>query len=374
MARPSHTGRIVPQYSQRVEPRLVASASSPAPVARPALLRLYPALASGPFRLLWLGTLPSMLAWQMNVVAAPYAAFALVGSATVLGVVSLATGVPMLLLSLVGGVMADRLPRRKILLATQGSLALGAAIIAVLTLRGMLQVWHLVALGLTQGIAFSFNMPARQAYMADLVDRPLLGNAVALNNAGMNFCRIVGPAIAGALLALPAAGVGGVFVAIAAMYVTVWLSLLRLPDRPPGGQTDRERSRPTSGREQLLEGLRYLGASPVLLGLLGSAFVALFFGMPYQTLMPLFAERVFEVGAGGLGALMAAVGVGALAGSLAVAAVSQSRHLGRIQVALGIGFGLALVGFALAPSFPLAIVALLLVGFLSAGYTAVNST
>jgi MFS family permease len=262
-----------------------------------------------------------------------------------------------------------------VLLATQGTLGLGAVIAAVLTLRGELQVWHLVAIGAMQGTAFSFNMPARQAYIADLVERPILGNAVALNNAGMNFCRIAGPAMAGAMLAVPRVGVGGVFVAMAAMYGAVLVSLLRLPERPIGGPTiEKARPRPASGRDQMLEGLHYIRTSPVLLGLLGSAFLALFFGMPYQTLMPLFAERVFEVGAGGLGALMAATGVGALVGSLGIAAFSQARNLARVQAGLGIGFGLALTGFALAPSFPWAVGALLLVGLLSSAYTALNST
>ena len=321
------------------------------------------------------------MAWQMSVVAAPYAAFTLADSATVLGFVSLATGLPLLGLSLVGGVMADRLPRRRILMATQGTLGVGAATLAALTLSGTLQVWHLVALGAVQGVAFAFNMPARQAYVAELVGRPLIRNAVALNNAGMNFCRVAGPSLAGALLALPAIGVGGVFVVMTLMYALVILSLFRLPNDALGapGQpiveaTSPSAARRASGWADLLEGLAYIRSSPTLLTLFGMGFLALFFGMPFQTLMPVFADRVYGVGAAGLGVLMAAVGLGALGGSLVVATFSSSPHAARLQIGFGVGFGLALVGFGLSPSFPVAVVMLGLVGLLSSAYSALNNT
>jgi MFS family permease len=261
-----------------------------------------------------------------------------------------------------------------VLLATQSLLGLGAVLLAVLSATRMLQVWHLVALGVLQGIAFSFNMPARQAFVAELVGGPLLRNAVALNNAGMNFCRVAGPALAGALLAVPGIGVNGVFVVMALMYVVVLASLLRLPRRPRderGGAAGRARS---SSWEQLLEGLGYLRASPVLLALLGMGFLAMFFGMPFQTLMPLFAERVFGVGAGGLGVLMSAVGLGALAGSLTIAALSRVSRPALLQVGFGIAFGVGLVAFGLAPSFLFAVLALVVVGFASSAFAALNNT
>ena len=316
----------------------------------------------------------------MSVVAAPYAAFTLSDSATVLGLVSLATGLPLLGLSLVGGVVADRLPRRRILVATQATLGLGAAALAVLTFSGALEVWHLVAVGGVQGVAFAFNMPARQAYVAELVGRPLLRNAVALSNAGMNFNRVVGPSVAGALLAVPAIGVGGVFAAMTLMYALVVLSLLRLPERVAGAAETSpsapaaDRPRRASGWADLLEGLGYIRSSPTLLTLFAMGFLALFFGMPFQTLMPVFAERVYGVGAAGLGMLMAAVGVGALGGSLLVATISSSPFATRLQIGFGVGFGLALVGFGLAPSFAVAVVMLALVGMLSSAYSSLNNT
>jgi hypothetical protein len=202
-------------------------------------------------------------------------------------------------------------------------------------------------------------------------------NAVAINNAGLNFCRVAGPALAGVLLAVPTIGAGGVFLVMTVMYGLVLASLLRLPggrsiaETPPARQAKRP---DTGGLAQLLEGLGYIRSSSVLLALLGMGFLALFFGMPFQTLLPLFAEHVFAVGAGGLGLLMAATGLGALAGSLAVAALSNSPRPARLQLGFGIGFGLALVGFALAPTFPVALAALVAVGFCSSAYSALNNT
>jgi MFS family permease len=352
---------------------VLTSAPADAAAAPNRILRLFPSLSVPHFRLLWLGMLPGTLGWQMSVVASGYAAFQLTGAATVLGLVSLAVGLPMLLFSLVGGVLADRFPRRAILLSTQTILGVSAAALALLSLAGALRPWHLVALGLCQGTAFAFNMPARQAYVAELVGGDLLRSAVALNNAGVNFCRIAGPAVAGVLLAVPWIGVAGVFVTMTVMYAFVLSSLLRLPTRPaPAAQPDAPR-RP-AGFAQLAEGLSYIRSSPVLVALLGLAFAPLFFGMPFQTLMPVFAERVFAAGPSGLGALMAAHGVGALAGSLLVAATPGVRRPTLLQLGFGVAFGVSLVGFGLAPSLELAAAALLVVGAASAAYTALNST
>jgi MFS family permease len=335
----------------------------------PAFLRLYPALRNRHFRLLWLGMLPATVSFQMSSVVLPYAAFELSGSATVVGFVGASWGIPMLLFSLAGGVVADRLPRRSILIATQVSLGLAAAVLAVLALVGLIEIWHLVVVGAIQGTSFAFNGPARQAYIADIVGKPLLRNAVAVNNAGLNFCRIAGPAVAGVLLSTPFVGVGGAAAAMATLYAVVVGTLVRLPFVPPSAPRAVG-----SSWTQLKEGFAYVFANPSLLGLLGVAFVAIIVGTPYQTLMPVVANREFDAGAAGLGALMASVGVGALAGSLTVATLARYPHPGRLQVGLGISFGVALVLAGLAPNIALAVVAFGLVGFVSAAYTALNST
>jgi MFS family permease len=273
---------------------------------------------------------------------------------------------------LVGGVVADRLPRRTTLISIQVILFVASTLVTVPALLDRLELWQILLFGVLQGIAFAFNIPTRQAYLADLVPRSLLQNAIAINNAGVNVCRIAGPAVAGVLLANPAIGVGGVFASMLAMHILVILTLLRLPaDQPRTAETGAP---PTSSWAQLVEGLTYVARSSPLRALLASATLVVLFGMPYQTLMPLFAERVFETGAVGLGTLFAATGLGALAGSLIVAALSRVPNPARLQLVCGLGFGIALAAFGLAPTFPLATVALALVGGLSAAYIAVNNT
>jgi MFS family permease len=333
-------------------------------------LRLYPALGNSAFMLLWLGMLPATLAVMMNQVTSPYAAFTLSESAAVLGIVSLAQGLPMLLLSLVGGVVADRLPRRLVVAVSQITLGLGALILAVLSLAGVLQVWHIVAASFAQGAAFAFNMPARQAYIAELVPRQQLANAAGLNNAGQNFCRVAGPALGGVLVGIPGVGIGGAFLSMAAMYAAALLVLFRLPGgRRQPGETTR-----TGSTTHLLEGLRYARSSPPIMALIGMNLVVVVFGMPYQTLMPVFAERVFGVGANGLGALLAASGAGALAGSVLVASMSRFPRPAALQLGLAIALGLALIGFGMMRSFPVAVGLLAVVGFLFASFSALNNT
>lgn len=323
--------------------------------------------------MLWLGLLPATMAFQMGVVVRPYVAFALTGSAAMIGVVSMANGLPMLLLSLVGGVAADRLSRHRVLMWTHVVFLVSAAIPAILLFSGHLEVWHLLVASLFQGSAMPFNMPARQAYIADTTGRAMLPNAVALNNAGANFGRLVGPAVAGGLLAVPDIGIGLTFLAMALMYLYTLWTLLRLPADSRAAPAQVQTSRPT-GVSQLMEGLRYTASSPIILVLLAMASAMSILGMQYQTLMTLFAERVFHVGAGGLGMLMAMAGLGALTGAVAVAASTRFDRPAVLQLGLGIGFSVALVGFALMPSFQLALATLSVVGFCSSAFMGVNMT
>ncbi|MFN8526200.1 MAG: MFS transporter [Chloroflexota bacterium] len=334
--------------------------------------RVWPALLNRHFRLLWVGMLPSTLSWQWSTVVTGYAALTLSDSAVALGLVASASGLPMLVLSPIGGVAADRFPRRRLLILTQSILGASAGVVAVLTLAGWLEVWHLVALGLAQGVAFSFNMPARQAYIGEILGPRLVRNAVAISNSGMNFNRIVGPPIAGILLASPLVGIGGVFALMTLLYGIAISTLFRLPS-PPGARHDAPAG--IGGAiEQLLEGLRFIRDSVPLRTLILTAMGILFFGMPYQQLMPLFSERVFEVGAVGLGTLMAGNGIGALVGSIGVSMLSGVRRQALLQITFGAGYGLGLVGFALAPTFSIAVVMLAIVGALSAAYTTSNNS
>lgn len=333
------------------------------------LFRLYPALALGDFRTLWLGTLPSTLAWHMHVVAVGYVAFQLTGTATALGLVTFAVGIPMLLFALVGGVVADRAPRRRVIIVTQSAHLINTAVLATLAVTGLLVFWHLLVSGVVAGVAFAFSMPARQAYLADLAGAHKR-NAVALNSAGLNGMRIIGPAIAGGLLSVPFLGAGGVFAVMACLYGAVLVTLFRLPDPPVG--PDLEAGSP--GWLRMLDGLRYVRSSPTLLALMGLAIVPLLFGVPFQSLLPLFAEKVFAAGPAGLGTLYSALGLGALVGSVFAAGLARASRTALLQLALGVAFGLALTAFAAAPSHLAALPLLFVVGLTSAAYAALNGT
>jgi hypothetical protein len=185
----------------------------------------------------------------------------------------------------------------------------------------------------------------------------------------MNFARVIGPSIAGALIALPFVGAGGVYLIVFSMYAFVVLSLIRIPQRgdPVGA------ARPSPLRS-LGDGLSYVRGNGVVFTLLLLSFVPVMLGMPYQQLMPVFAADVFDVGPRALGLLLTMNGVGALIGSLTIASLTTFRRRGLLQMALGIVFGLTVAVFAFGRSFELALVMLLLIGMASAGFQSLNST
>jgi MFS family permease len=320
------------------------------------------------YRLLTAGTTPHMLSMQMSTVAMGYLAYQLSGSATALGFIGLGWGLPMLVLSLVGGVVADRFPRRTIVLGTQAMVGASAAVGAALLLTGVIQIWHIFLLALMQGTAFAFNMPARQALIAELVGPADLGSAIALNNTLMNAARVLGPPIAGVLIGAPAVGINGLYVLMASIYVVVLLTLWRLPRTAGPARAGRR-----SGRQDLVAGLRFIGGSPALIGLLALGFAPMFFGMPHQLLLPVFALGILQAGPEGLGLLNMASGLGAVVGSVLVAFVAVGRQRAA-QVALGLLFGAGLIGFALSGGLLPAALLLALVGAASAGYMSLNNS
>jgi MFS family permease len=308
----------------------------------------------------------------MSTVASSYAALTISGSATAMGLAGAAPGISMLLLLLVGGVIADRFNRKAILLITQCLLGLAAAAIAFLGFANRLEVWHLVALGLTQGVLFAVGGPTRQSFLADLAGPKLLPNAMALFNVGINLSRIVGPALAGALLSLEGLGTASVFAFMTLIYAVILPVIVGLPvhrrDEPPALKTAAQ-----TGWEQLLGGLHYIVSSRRLLGLIGLAFAGSVFGLPFQQIMPVFTERVFEVGASGLGIILSSLGIGALVGSLAVGPFATSSKVDTLQYGSGLGFGLLLVLFGLAPEFTSATVLMFIIGAVSAAFIALNN-
>ena len=335
--------------------------------------RMFGALQQSPFyRTYWFGNQASLLVIQMQNVAMGYLAFELTNSATILGLVSLASGLPMLAMSPFGGVIADRYPKRNLLLAVQATLCAIAVCLGVLISLGMIQWWHLMIAAFVQGTAFSVNMPARQSWIPALVSDGELANAIALNNAGMNAARIVGPALAGLLIAVPWFGANGIFYLSVPAVVWVYYSLLQIPIR---GEPDAGKR--ASFWTEFTEGFRYIWTHATLGPLFTLALVTLLLGMSYQMLLPAYALGVFNVGSEGLGLMAAVVGIGALSGSLMMAYFSRSRRKGRIQAIAGTTLGIGLFLFGVASGFKLfagALVVLFVIGVATDFYSTINNT
>ena len=308
------------------------------------------------YRLFFLGQGTSLIGTWITRVATSWLVYRLTGSAALLGLVAFAGQIPTFFLGPFAGVWVDRLDRYRVLLATQVAAMVQSAALAVLTIGGTIEVWHILALSVVQGVINAFDTPARQSFVVEMVEGPAdLPNAIALNSSMFNGARLVGPSIAGVLVAL--VGEGWCFALDSVSYVAVILSLLAMRvaprHRPP---------RETKVLEELREGFAYaFGLSPLRAILLLLALVS-FTGLPYVVLMPVMAAEVLRGGANTLGLLMSATGVGALAAALYLASRRSVLGLGRLVPIAAATFGLGLCAFSLSRALPLSLLLLALVG------------
>lgn len=330
--------------------------------------RTFAALDDAQFRWLLLGLVCSFLSLSMQNLTRGYLAYQLTGSSASIGLVLVAWGVPMLALGLIAGVVADRVPKRNVLLATQSTLGLSALVTAILVQLDVIQFWHLVVIGFVQGVAFGFNVPTRQAIVPEIVPRERLANAVALVNAGSSLANIAGAPLAGVVIATPVFGIAGSLALSAALYLVVLVLYSHVPAKRPASGA------PGSFVADLASGFRYVASSPMIPLLLVMGYVPWVIAQPYQQLLPAFAAGALDVGAEGLGLLMGATGVGALAGSLVVATVATSNNKSRIQVGAGVVFGAALFLFGLSPWFWVSFALLLVTGGAANAYMSLNQT
>ncbi len=292
----------------------------------------------------------------MQMVAQSWLVYRLTGSALLLGTVGFAGQIPIFLLAPAGGIVADRHHRQRVIIGTQTCAMLLALLLAVLTLAGLVHVWHIVVLASLLGVVNAFDIPARQAFLADMVGKEDLMNAIALNSSMFNGARVVGPAVAGLLVA--SIGEGWCFFANGVSYVAVIAGLLLMKlDRQPVGQ------RAASPLEDAVEGFRFAWHTTPIRALLLLIGLVSLVAMPYTVLMPIFADQILHGGARGLGILMGATGVGALAGAIALAMRSGLRGLARWVAASSACFGASLILFALSHSFWLSVALLLPAGF-----------
>jgi MFS family permease len=292
----------------------------------------------------------------MQTVAQSWLVYRLTGSATLLGIVGFAAQFPVLILAPIGGAVADTYPRRRLMLAIQTSAMLLAFPLAALTLLNRIQVWHIMVLAVLLGFVNAFDIPVRQSFIAEMVDREDLINAIALNSSMTNGARVIGPAIAGILVSV--VGEGWCFLINGLSYLAVIIGVLFIT---AGRQAPHENH--VSHLQTILEGFRFvLNTQPVrtLLVLLG---VVSFMGMPYSVLMPIFADHILNGGASGLGILMGFSGLGALMGAITLAGRQGVRGLGTWVMFASGGFGISLILFSISRLFWLSALLLLPVGF-----------
>jgi MFS family permease len=307
------------------------------------------------FRRFWFGQMGSLVGAWMQSVALPWLVLQLGGSPLQLGLVMAFLFGPAMLIAPLGGVLADRVDKRRTLIVVNAVAMIQATTLFVLAFSGVVEIWHVYLLALVAGFVSSIEMPVRQAFVAELVPREDLVNGIALSSTSFNLSRVIGPAIAGVTIA--AFGVWSNFAINAVSYLSVLIGLVRIdgahlnaavrPDRFP------------SVRASLAEGLRHARSTPtvlwplVLLG--GTAALA----MNFQTLLPLFARDALGMDSGGYGALYATMGFGSLIGSLGLAYATTQRPLVRLIVGGGAAF-LALafaLGFVRSPALAFALVA-----------------
>ena len=308
------------------------------------------------FRLYWIGQIVSLVGTWMQSVSQPWLVLLLGGSPIQLGAVLALQFAPSLALAPLGGVIADRVDKRRLLLLTESVAAVQAGILFLLTFMGVIQIWEIMVLALLLGFVNALDLPVRQSLAAELVPREDLMNAIALNSTSFSLARVIGPAVAGVTLAL--FGPAFNFAINAVSYLGVLIALVRMD--PLAMQPIVRPEVRASVRASLAEGVRYAIRTPtvlwplVLLGGIGM------FGMNFQTLLPLFARFTLHLDADGFGALFAAMGLGALIGSLALAFIGSRRPLVGMILGGGLSFAIFETGLGLSrtplAAFPLIVI------------------
>ncbi len=317
------------------------------------------ALRERNFRLYWLGQAVSNIGNWMQVVALGWFILQLTGSPIALGLLGLTQFLPVLLLSLAGGILADRFLRLHLLMVTQSTAMALAFILTILALMGKPPLWSLLLIAALSAAVTAIDNPARQAFLSDLVSKDLLLSAVALNASVYNGAAVIGPSLAG--LVLFRVGAAGCFLFNAFSFLAVLIALAVISiEKANQGKVSLT---PARGNKSFTTSLREFGSlrhKPAILAVLGIAAATSLLGRPYLLLMPAFAREVQHVGPQGLGLMVAASGLGSLIGALLLASLRSSKPLEHLLLITGVCFGISLVIFALVPYFLLA--SLVLIG------------
>ncbi|MCA9860331.1 MAG: MFS transporter [Thermomicrobiales bacterium] len=341
--------------------RASSTGSSPAPGDGTfTVLRLNPV-----FRRLWMATVSTTLGQWMQSTALGWLALDLSNRSSFVGLVAFAAGIPFLIISIPGGLLLDRYDRRKILICCQAIAATGAILISVDVITGFVEAWHLLVFAFVNGSLQAIMNPAQQAIVPSLVSRARLTNGIALMSAGQNMTRVVGPSVAGAIIGV--AGTGAAFLCQAAALV-IALGLL-LTTRFPAMATRKA----VTSLGSAFDGARIVWNRSDLRAIISLVSISILLVFPYLSFLSVFARDVFEIGPEGMGVLMASSGAGAVLGSIFLAS-RKRQQTGRWYVVSGVVYGFLIAAFAFSPNLLVAVVLLLLAGFLGSAYvSAVNA-
>ncbi len=302
---------------------------------------IFTALQVPDFRWLWVGSLGSSFAMNMQIIARGWLVYTLTSSALDLAWVTLSFMVPQVMFSLWGGVLADRVPKKRIIVLAQSMNCLATIVFGFIIFSGHIEFWDFIWFGFFNGTVLALSMPARQAFVPELIPERLIFTAMALTTTSWNISRIIGPAFAGFMIAFVAGGdtsstygVGIVYFIIAGLYFVSAATMLLVSARGIVKEPDDK-----SALTDVMDGLRYVWRNPPVFGLILLSIVPFLFGMPLNTLLPAFNEDILGGGAEDLGLLMSAMGVGAIIGSLMLAAMGELRHKGAWLIATCVGWG-----------------------------------
>ena len=326
------------------------------PVGKISFRQTFRALRHRNYRLFFYGQLVSLIGTWMQQTAMSWLVYQITGSKLLLGVVAAVGSAPMMLVSLWAGSLADRYPKRTILIWTQIAQMIPAFLLGAIAATGLATPWLIIVIAAINGIAIGFDMPARQAFTVEMTSREDLLNAVSLNSSIFNGARVIGPSIAGIVIGVFGTPVCFFVNGLSFVAVIIGLMMMRLPAHVPLAAEDAARASAFSGLSYVWNNRRVR----TILGLLGTVGI---FGWSYAVLMPAFARDVFGLGPNGYGVLLSASGIGALLGALTVA--TAGHVFPQRNVALG-GvwlFSAALIGFALTRNFALALACLTIGGF-----------
>ena len=308
------------------------------------------------FSFLWAGAFLSSMGFWVQAVGQSWQVLQLTNSALLLGLVTFAATLPNVVLSPLGGVVADRFDRRRLLIGTQTVYMTTAALLGILTTLHVIAVWQIFLIALINGTFNSAGQPAWQAFIGDLVRREHLKQGIALNSVQFNLSRFIGPALGGISIGL--FGIAGNYYLNALSYVAVIIPLILM--RPDYKQHTIKRQ---SMWRSLREGLTYVKRRPTLQIILLLQFIIAFLVFPYTTLLPVFARDIFHIGAPGLGLLTAASGMGALTGAVLLMLLSQGLERGKpLLIALCVVGGLASIAFALSNNLDVSLLILMVMG------------